>query len=333
MKKVIIGVTLSAILLYFSLRNIDFSKFEGLTNDLNYSYFILAIFISFLTVLLHSIRWSIILSPVGIKKVEQKQLISIIFIGAMAIVLFPFRLGELVKPYLLNRQNKDISISYSLGTIVIERVLDVVGLYCIFLLIVCFATLPDWLVNVSFVILAILTFGICCLVVLYLKTDYAVRLIHLLIKRFPDTFKEKVEQIIRKFIEGFQILRDPKNLFYAIVLSIIFWFLSGLSVYCLFHFHNLSLPFLAALVVLVITMFSIGIPSAPGFLGNFQFACIVALGIYMVEKETALLFSISYYAIGIMIPIVVGMILLQFVDFSFKELFQVIKNLKSKEDV
>src|SRR5262249_4164194 len=71
-----------------------------------------------------AMRWEYLLRP--IVSVPKRRLISIGFIGFLAILLLPLRMGEVVRPYLL-RQEGRVSGSAAMGTIAAERVLD--GLY------------------------------------------------------------------------------------------------------------------------------------------------------------------------------------------------------------
>jgi len=54
--------------------------------------------------------------------IKQKTLFPITCIGGMAIIFIPLRLGEVVRPYLINKKSQ-ITFTSSLATIFLERFL------------------------------------------------------------------------------------------------------------------------------------------------------------------------------------------------------------------
>ena len=48
------------------------------------------------------------------------------------------------------------------------------------------------------------------------------------------------------------------------------------------------------------------IPAAPGFVGNFQIGCVVALGVFGVPKEEALSFSLLVHGIQFISVNIIG---------------------------
>ena len=66
-----------------------------------------------------------------------------------------------------------------------------------------------------------------------------------------------------------------------------------------------SLPFEAALVVILFVAVGVALPAAPGFVGVFQYAIVLGLSFYAVPKEEALSFSIVAF-FAQYIPITLG---------------------------
>ena len=147
-------------------------------------------------------------------------------------------------------------------------------------------------------------------------------LMELILNKVPHKFKRKIMNLFTNFVDGFQIIADPKKFFYAFALSFIIWILSGLSIFSLFYFQNLELPLVCAYVVLVVTILGVSLPAAPGMMGNFQWSCIVALTFFNIQKNDAFLFSMVNYFIGIGLIIILGLVCLPAINISFKEIKQ-----------
>ena len=99
MKKILLGIFVSVLFVYLSVRGLDLERvLEGLKN-VRYAYLPPAVLMILSLSVLRSIRWGLILSP--IQNMGQKRLFPITCVGFMAIVLLPMRMGEIVRPYLL----------------------------------------------------------------------------------------------------------------------------------------------------------------------------------------------------------------------------------------
>src|ERR1700683_3542205 len=55
--------------------------------------------------------------------------------------------------------------------------------------------------------------------------------------------------------------------------------------------YHLTLPFLAAIVVLLIINLGVSLPNAPANFGSYQFFCVLGLSVFQIEKTTATGFS------------------------------------------
>jgi glycosyltransferase 2 family protein len=320
--KYFLGFAVSLVFLYFSVRGLNVDKLLVALKDTDYFYLVPAIFFFLSVHGLRSIRWGIILSP--ITQIKQKKLFPIFCVGFMAVVLVPMRAGELVRPYLLSTA-KIASFSSSCATIFVERTFDIMSLLGIFLVVCLNASPPPWVVKSGYFAFSGFIVMIMFICFLYFKTECAIEFIRFFIKYFPDRFRSRIIETAENFVKGFEIISNPAGFFAVLLLSMLIWILSGLTIYCLFLFHGFKLSMLAAFVVLVITIMGISLPTAPGMLGNFQFSCIVALSLFNIEKDPAFLFSMVYYFLGIGITILVGIMFMPVVNFSFRDVFKDMK--------
>jgi uncharacterized membrane protein YbhN (UPF0104 family) len=70
---------------------------------------------------------------------------------------------------------------------------------------------------------------------------------------------------------------------------------------------DFHLGLLAASTVLVLTCLGIALPAAPGFIGNYHYACIVALGLFGVAKNTALAYAILIHFLTLVVLVAMGL--------------------------
>lgn len=292
-RKLLIGVIISGIFLFLALRDIDWAAFADVFSDVNYWYLIPAVVFTMLGHFTRSYRWKFMLN--NVKRVSLGNLWSATAIAFMFNNLFPARLGEFVRAYAIGKSDS-ISKSAAFATIVYERIVDVFML--IFLLWFCLLKIegPDWLQR-SGIILVL--FNMTLLVLLFVMLRYRERfnaLVRALSKPLPARFRDRLQHIVYSFVDGLGVLRDRSALLPIAFLSLFVWGFATLGVYCCFFALDLQLSFLASVVLIVLISLGSMIPSAPAYIGTLQYACIIGLGIYGVEKSEALAYSTLYHA-------------------------------------
>jgi len=332
-KKVILGILISIIsivLVYLSVREI---KLQDALHDLQkiqFSYVILFILLVVIMQWLRSYRWGVILQP--LEKIDQLSLFSVTSVGFLAIAAIPARLGELARPYLISKRSS-IKMSSGLGTILVERVLDSFTVLTIAIIVLFLADLPPWMIK-SGIIFFLLAIGMFCFIVfLILRRDAALKLINKILSKLPGKFAHKIDELIHHFIDGFKVITNIKLLLYLFFLSALIWLLDVLAIYILFLSFGFTLPLMASFVVMIFLIVGIAIPTAPGFVGTWDLACVLALSFFSLAKAEALSFALVYHFLSMAIVVVFGMIFLPFNKFSISDMKSQLNYKKVDENI
>lgn len=328
-KKVIFGIALSVILIYLSVRGINFQDTLHDLKKIQLSYVAFFIGIIFLMQYLRSYRWGIILQP--LQKIDQFSLFSVTSVGFLAIAAIPARLGELARPYLITKKSS-IKMSSALGTIIVERVLDGFSVLTITVVVLFYTDLPSWMIKsgILFAILTILMFF--CIAGLIWHRETAIKIINRILSKLPGKFAHKVDELIHHFIDGFQVIKNVKMLFYLFFLSALIWLVDVLSIYVLFLAFGFTLPVMTSFVVMIVLIIGIAIPTAPGFIGNWHFACILGLSLFGVAKPDAFSFAVVYHFLSIALIVALGIIFLPFNKFSIADMKKQMTQKKVSEE-
>ena len=130
--KYFLGVLISVIGLYYAFRHVNFLELWITIKNVNIILIILAVFILVLSNVIRAWRWQILVKP--IKDVSFDPAFSSIMIGYFGNSVLPFRMGEFLRAYVV-ADKTSLTASTAFGTIVIERILDFVGLSAVILLI------------------------------------------------------------------------------------------------------------------------------------------------------------------------------------------------------
>ncbi len=317
-KKLIIGTALSLVLVYLSVRGVNFQSIADGFKTIRYSFVLPSVAAMMLMQVLRSVRWGEILAP--LEKINQVSLLSATCVGFFAIVAIPARIGELARPILITQKSR-VKMSAAVGTIVVERIFDGVSILVITSFVPLFLTdLPAWLIS-SGLIFSLMTFILLsCMVFMIVKRNKAVSMFSHVTKLLPDRYAQKADGLIHHFIDGLQAITDLRQLVRISILSIMIWAADVAAFYLLFLACGLNLPIAAAVVVLVILIIGIAIPTAPGFIGNWHYACILGLGLFGISKTDALTYAVVSHFLSLMIIIIPGLIFLPFNRFSIADL-------------
>ena len=316
-KSMILGLLISAVLLYFSVREIDFASVTESFRSLRYSYIILVTAALTALQVLRSYRWGIILSP--IKKMDQISLFSITSVGCLALVAIPARIGELARPYLIKKRT-GMSMTTALGTVFIERVLDGLTVLVFFFTALFFVPLPPWLVNSSIAFLLFTLAVLIFMLFLIFRRNASLNVLERITRILPDRWTSNLNELIHHFVDGIEMITDMKIIFHATFLSMIIWVLDVAAIYILFLAFGMKLSMIAAVIVMVVLIIGITLPTAPGYVGNWHFFCIAALTFFGVSKSDALTYAVMLHFISVGVIVVLGLIFLPFNKFSFSDL-------------
>ena len=315
--KLIAGLLLSGFLVYLSVRGIDFqSVVKGLTT-IRYGYALLFLAIVFLMQVLRSVRWGVILRP--IEKIDQFTLFSVSNVGFLAIIAIPARLGELARPYLITKKS-GIPMTCAVGTIFVERIFDGLGVLTIAVLTPFFTVVPPWLTRASLIFFWITIGFLTAALFLVIKRDTVLKALTLFFCRLSGKKALLVERLFHQFSDGLKIITDLKLLLQVSLLTFMIWLADVVAIYLLFIAVGFNLPPAAAVVLMIVLIIGIAIPTAPGFVGNWHFFCILGLGIFGIPRPEALSFAIIYHFLSIGILILLGLLFLPFNRFSLSSL-------------
>jgi uncharacterized protein (TIRG00374 family) len=311
-----IGLALSVLFLYLFLRNVDLRELWQAFHSVNYLYTVPILLTNLFTIWLRAVRWRRLLAPV--KKIALPELFKATAIGFMANNLFPARIGELVRAFVL-AEKAGISKTASLATIVVERLFDGFTILLLFLVVILFLPFPEHSVSVltpghiRAVGLLSLLFSLLVLAVLILLGFHnrpTNRFIGWCLKPLPARLAGRLRELIDAFVSGLEILQRKKDIPLVIIYSLVLWVWLSLSVYLLFIGFHFPLTLLAAIFLEVVLIFGVSIPSSPGFIGTWHWACAAGLIYLGVEPNQAKTFAIILWLCYFLPTTLLGLLVL-----------------------
>jgi glycosyltransferase 2 family protein len=205
------------------------------------------------------------------------------------------RTGELIRCYLLAHWN-DFRLSLSLTSAAVERLIDGFWMLAAFIITASFVRrIPSDLIILVQVLGVLLLVGAVALIWVVVHKQHA----HLVVaeSRWAST--------LRHIVEGLHLMGNLRTMGTTILISLLYLLLSMFSYYALMRAYGLDLSIWVAGGVLTIVRFATVVPNAPGNVGLFQVACVLALGLFDVERNDAKTFSFVLF-FALTLPLLVG---------------------------
>lgn len=288
MKRVLIGLVVSAFFLFLVLRQINFEALGTAFTRVNYLLVLVSVAFHFLGFWLRTIRWKYLL--LSFKKIRVRDLFPYLSIGYMANNVLFLRLGEVVRAHITGRSMK-VSRSSMLAVILGERLYDGLSLVILFSLLILVLPFPEDLKTP--LLLASLLFGAVATGVFLLPLIEKTKLVK---KIF--TWIQKQEKLKRPFasamafLEGLKTLKSLRAVFLVLTASLVIWMIESGMFWLIGKSFNLDLSiFQAALIALVVGLSTL-IPSGPGYLGTFEFFFTEIAVFFGVDRNIAFSYAI-----------------------------------------
>ena len=315
--KILLGTFISLVCLFLLLKIVDsFDKtLESLTS-ISIFYLVIGFLIYFLSLFLRTYRWKILLKK-NVGTIKFKSLLNVVISGYMFNNLLPARLGELARIYHLSLLKK-INKSFVLGSILAERVTDVIVLMLFLLIGLIFIpreftenfssnlNISPQIVYISLIILLSLTIIFILIILSGLWKEITHKFLQLL-KKINSKFNP--DKYIESFTEGaFSI--SNKKLIIVVVIATSLWAVEFSMFYLIGTQFNFDIEnlFIAILFFGIFSNLGGIIPSTSGGWGPFEVIGTIVLTSFGVDSNEAAAFTILVHLI-LWLPIsIVGLI-------------------------
>ena len=325
-KRKIFALLITLGLLVVVFYKIDWGELLNTFKDFNFKNIWLIVPLYVLTLYLRGVRWKALL--LNNAKYSSLHLGEVFTVGSMLNIFLPARAGDVYRAYYLGSVKGEKKMKV-FGSIILERTLDGISVFLMLFLAVLLYCRQDWILHIAYGIGALFVGSLVAFYVIFKFNK--IDAICTGMKNFVLRFNEKVSAPLVKFIdnlcehtksfmEGFEVLDCMQCWLLACFSSLVLWGIEAYVAYLIVDSFSLGLGFSAGLFVLSLISFSTMIPSTSVFLGPYQMAYIMALGIFSVPKSTALAISTIHQALLMIMLTVIGAYYLVKFNISIKDI-------------
>ena len=299
--KYFLGVLISVIGLYYAFRQVNFWELWISIKNVNIILILLAVFILVLSNVIRAWRWQILVKP--IKDVSFDPAFSSIMIGYFGNSVLPFRMGEFLRAYVV-ADKTSLTASTAFGTIVVERILDFVGLSALILLIMTVYPLKS---IGGFIIIGVIVLSLTAFIFILLFGGFKSTLLVKIKKSslLKMGLLRKILLFLKNFLDGATTIRATKKLGVILLYTLVIWIMYYCSTYLATIATGIELEWFGFGVLLISTTLAISVPAAPGYIGTYHAAAVYILtNLFDVGRIDAQAAAIILHAVGT-IPIVI----------------------------
>lgn len=313
---IIVGGVIGLFFLWLTFRDISLADLEDGVKQMKVWYLGPCLLLALACQFVRAMRFGVILSPFC--SLSIRSLWDLLNIWAAANMIMPARLGELVRPYLL--QQKGASFSSVFGAVLVERFFDLSGL--LLLLGVVLLKTPDAPPKFSFLgeaLLVCLISGYVLVVMILVRRNKTVSILRKIFSVFPHRAGVFLESVSEKLIDGLGIMASPKQALIIFLYSVALWLLFSSTTYLFLLAFSVKAPFLVAVTIQLFIALGVALPSAPGFIGTFHAAGRYALALFGIGAVVAVSFATVYHLFSLVVSISLGFISYSFSDFRLDQ--------------
>jgi hypothetical protein len=305
----LVTVAVTVAFSYVALSDIKFDEVWSALRSSDYWWLIPALVAFGVGNVARALRWRSLFAP-G-RRPPPGPTLDAMMIGYFYNNIMPARAGEAARVVVLT-QRSSVPPVETVGTVVVERLYDVIAILAIF-----FVAQP-WLPHVSWfkaaaiaaITLALTIASIAAVLVIY--GDRPLRLLLRPLVRLSLFSGERLETTVVELAHGLSGLRNRQVAIEAFLWTIAAWMLTALCAYFVSVAFHLHLPFACGVLVAVAVGLSMILPSPPAAIGVFEGAAILALKAYGLPKSTILPYALVLHAVNFVPFVLIGAWLLHY---------------------
>jgi uncharacterized protein (TIRG00374 family) len=285
-----IGIAISILALSLVVRQVDVAAVARVLGNAAPAWVIVVAACIAIDVACRTVRWQGLLAP--IQHVRFVPVLGYLLVGYLANNVLPARLGELVRSHYLG-DREGMSRATTLGTIVVERVVDTAVLVAI-------ASAAILLLHVRGIVASavLLGLGLTGLLIVALavalvahRFPYADRAVAA-VQRWPSVIR-----LAGKLRGGLAVAGRPRTVAVAIAWSLAAWGATVVAFAAAGQAVGVELTWGQAALLAAGVSLATAIPAGPGYLGTFELAAVQVAAVFGVGADPAVAIAVLVHAV------------------------------------
>lgn len=297
--RVVVAFAIGIVLLALAVRQVDWAQVLQALRGVSPLWLAAGALGFAATHMMLAVRWRALVDsdepiPIG-------DAFDFVMIGAAAGLVLPARLNDVARAVAAGRYHA-LSASRLLGTIVVERLLDVIAILGFGVALSALMRIPPLVQGALTTLFAL---AVAATAVLWLGERGPLGMIARGVARWRGPLSRTLP-IFTRFLTGVGVLRHPGRLPVALVAALAAWVCSAVAATCNVAAFGFDVPWYAgAFVVLVINLGGI-IPAPPAGVGVYHYLAMLALSPWVADSSAAFAFALVAHASSFASTLILG---------------------------
>ena len=294
------GALLAAVLLYYSLRGIEWREVGRIAAGADPVLLALTAAIGSMTMFLRAWRWRILLNAEG--SVSVPLAFWATAAGLFGNNFLPARAGELIRTYMISARS-NLGRAYVLATALSERIADAIVLAVISaVVLLAIPSPPGWLAGAARPVAILGLVGATAIAVLpFLGPAGGMAIAR---APLPPALQTRLVTALGRGLDGMRAFHDARRLSGFVALAILIWCLDAAGTVVGGAALGLSIPLAAAFLLIAGLSLGSALPSTPGYVGIYQFVSVSVLTPFGLSRADAIAYilvtqALMYVVIGV----------------------------------
>jgi len=285
-----VGIAISILALALVVRQVDVAAVGRVLANAAPGWVIAVAACIAIDVACRTLRWQGLLAP--IRRIRFVPVLAYLLVGYLANNVLPARLGELVRSHYLG-DREGMSRATTLGTIVVERVVDTAVLVAI-------ASAAILLLHVRGIVASavLLGVGLTGLLVVALigalvahRLPYADRVV-VAVERWPSVIR-----LAGRLRGGLAVAGRPRTVAVAVGWSLAAWSATVVAFAAAGQAVGVELAWGQAALLAAGVSLATAIPAGPGYLGTFELAGVQVAAVFAVGADQAVALAVLVHVV------------------------------------
>jgi uncharacterized protein (TIRG00374 family) len=298
----IVPTVLAAILLYFSLRGVEWGKVWEIIAGARWRWLAAAALVTSTSSLLRALRWRVLLNAAG--RFDVLTVFWATMAGYLGNAFLPARAGELVRTFIISSRSS-LTRTYVLTTALSERMMDAIALVLWSgVVLMGVHPKPAWLDQLSRTLAVGAAAGLLAVIIL----PHTGRLCEAVIRRLPlpGGLRDKLLTLAEQVLLGLKAFHSVTRFLTFAAFTVVIWSLDSCMVMLAARGLDLDIGFAVAALLVCGMGLGSALPSTPGYVGIYQFVAVSVLVPFGVSKDGALALILVLQAMGYVVVLAFG---------------------------
>ena len=313
-----LGIVISGVFLYLALRNVAYAEVWSTLANAKVRYLGLGLLSVAANIIAKTVRWQVLIGPAA-RSVPFIRIVTALLVGQTLNALVPARLGDVSRAYMIGRLGP--GQVFVLGTVVLEKLLDMLFYALLFLVLLLLIPLPGWISHAASAVTTVAVAACAAVAIMAYHRNWISTNLTRPVGWLPESMRATAVTRLRSGLSSLEILQSRPDLFKLILWSSLVWSTAVLNNHLILRALQLQLPLAASILLLIVLQAGISIPSVPGRIGVFEYLCVLSLAIFKVEQAVAFSYGVLLHSIVMILPMLAGLFLFWRLEIAGKQTY------------